>query len=260
MRVFVLLLAVFFSGMQSVNAADFDHSHDSWHQLLQKHVVWVEDGVASQVDYAGIKRERSTLHAYTQSLSQVSSADFDGWAKPQQLAFLINAYNAFTVDLILTKYPKLDSIKEIGGWFGSPWKQEFFTLLGETRHLDAVEHDLIRGSGRYNEPRIHVAVVCASVGCPALRPEAFVAEQLETQLADSMKRFLSDGSRNGYSNGTLRVSKIFDWYGDDFTSLEALFAEHAEQLASASIDRQHIRTGEYKLGYSDYDWSLNDRL
>lgn len=258
MRVIVLLLTVILGGIQSVLAAGFDHSHDGWHQLVQKHVVWV-DGVASQVDYAGIKRGRAALDAYTQSLSQVSAGEFDSWAKQQQLAFLINAYNAFTVDLILSKYPKLDSIKEIGGWFGSPWKQEFFTLLGKKRHLDAVEHDLIRGSGRYNEPRIHVAVVCASVGCPALRPEAFVAEQLEIQLADSMKRFLSDSSRNGYRNGTLRVSKIFDWYGDDFASLKALFAEHAEQLASASIDRQNIRTGEYKLSYGDYDWSLNDR-
>lgn len=257
MRVLVLLAALLFVAITPVRAADFDHQHSAWQSLLQSHVHWV-GGVASQVDYAGIKNEQAALSAYTQSLSQVSQAEFDAWSKPQQLAFLINAYNAFTVELVLSEYPKIDSIKDIGGWFGSPWKQEFFTLLGKKRHLDAVEHDLIRGSGRYNEPRIHVAVVCASIGCPALRPEAFEASQLDAQLSDSMARFLSDHSRNGYRNGTLSVSKIFDWYGGDFPDLKALFAQHAMQLASASVDRQRIRAGDYKLAYGDYDWALND--
>ncbi|MGB0867666.1 MAG: DUF547 domain-containing protein, partial [Granulosicoccaceae bacterium] len=199
------------------------------------------------------------LDAYTDKLSAVSAKSFDGWSRDEQLAFLINAYNAFTVELVLSEYPKIDSIKDIGGWFGSPWKQEFFTLLGEKRHLDAVEHDMIRGSGRYDEPRIHVAVVCASIGCPALRPEAFVAEQLEAQLEDSMRRFLADSSRNAYQDGRLTVSKIFDWYGEDFPSLQSLFAAHAEQLAKDSVARQHIRNGDYKLAFGDYDWALNDR-
>jgi len=258
MRRVVLFIAVVFASLSSVHAADFDHSHAPWQKLLQEHVSWV-GGVASEVDYSGFKGDQKSLTGYTQSLSEVSEAEFNGWSKPEQLAFLINAYNAFTVELILTKYPKLESIKDIGGWFGSPWKQEFFTLLGEKRHLDAVEHDLIRGSGRYNEPRIHVAVVCASIGCPALRSEAFVASELEAQLADSMQRFLADGSRNSYNNGTLTVSKIFDWYGSDFPDLNALFAQHAEQLASASVDRQNIRAGKFKLSFGEYDWALNDR-
>lgn len=258
MRHFVVLLVLLFAPFFSLHATEFDHSHATWHRLLQDHVHWV-GGVESQVDYAQISKKKNELQQYTQSLSLVEPEEFDQWSKPQQLAFLINAYNAYTVELVLSEYPKLDSIKDIGGWFGSPWKQEFFSLLGKKRHLDSVEHDLIRGSGRYNEPRIHVAVVCASIGCPALRPEAFVAETLEAQLADSTKRFLADSSRNGYKNGTLTVSKIFDWYGDDFPDLTAFFASHAEQLASDSIDRQRIRTGNYKLRFSDYDWALNDR-
>ena len=257
MRFLLLLCSLLLFTSTSAQAVDFDHKHSAWNTLLQAHVKWV-GGVASQVDYDAIKQEKNALDAYTQSLSEVTSADFDSWSKPEQLAFLINAYNAFTVELILSEYPDLDSIKDIGGWFGSPWKQEFFSLLGKTRTLDQVEHDLIRGSGRYNEPRIHVAVVCASIGCPALRSEAFVAEQLEAQLADSMTKFLSDPSRNSYNNGTLMVSKIFDWYGSDFASLETLFAEHAMQLASASVDRQRIRAGDYSLAFGDYDWALND--
>ncbi len=258
MRTFILLLSVCFTALGTAQAAEFDHSHARWQGLVEKHVVWVK-GVASQVDYAAIQADAGELEAYTQSLTAVTQLEFDSWEKDQQLAFLINAYNAFTVELILTKYPKLKSIKDIGGWFGNPWKQEFFSLLGKKRHLDAVEHELIRGSGRYNEPRIHVAVVCASIGCPALRPEAFVAETLEPQLADSMRRFLADRSRNSFKNGKLRVSKIFDWYGDDFPSLQAMFSAHAEQLADASIDRQRIRTGDYKLSFGDYDWALNDK-
>lgn len=258
MRVLVLMVALFAGSFGPAQAGDFDHDHSTWDALLQRHVVWV-DGVASTVDYAGVQRERAALSAYLDTLSGVSRADFDGWSRERQLAFLINAYNAFTVELVLREYPDLESIKDIGGWFGSPWKQEFFTLLGERRHLDDVEHGLIRGSGRYDEPRIHVAVVCASIGCPALRPEAFVDTQLERQLSDSLRRFLADRSRNHYRDGRLTVSKIFDWYGEDFPDLGRVFAAHAEQLATDSVARQRIRNGEYKLRFGAYDWSLNDR-
>ncbi len=258
MRAARFVIVLFLLGSGLAQGAEFDHRHTAWQALLQKHVSWV-GGAATQVDYAAVQADRAALDGYTASLQQVTRVEFDAWSQAQQLAFLINAYNAFTVQLILTKYPALDSIKQIGGWFGNPWKQTFFSLLGERRHLDAVEHELIRGSGRYNEPRIHVAVVCASIGCPALRPEAFVAESLDAQLTDSMRRFLADRSRNHYKNGVLRVSKIFDWYSGDFPDLAALFAAHAEQLAGSSIERQRVRTGAYKLAYSDYDWSLNDR-
>ena len=238
--------------------AGFDHGHSGWHALVQQHVRW-RDGVASEVDYGGIKAQSGELDAYTASLSAVSRRAFDAWTKPQQLAFLINAYNAFTVQLVLSEYPDMKSIKELGGWFSSPWKLKFFDLLGERRHLDGVEHRLIRGSGRYDEPRIHVAVVCASIGCPALRDEAYRPDVLEAQLADSMRRFLSDRSRNRYETGRLWVSKIFDWYGGDFPSLTTLYADHAEQLADGESARTAIREGRYVLGFLEYDWRLNER-
>ncbi len=259
MRFYILLMTLCVASTGSLHASDFDHSHKGWQNLVEQHVRWIDNGVASQVDYSGMRSSVSDLNAYNKLLSNVSTSEFDSWGASEQLAFLINAYNSFTVSLILTEYPKLESIKDIGGWFGSPWKIDFFSLLGKKRTLDEIEHELIRGSGRYDEPRIHVAVVCASIGCPALRPDAYVADELDAQLEDSMQRFLADSSRNSYSGGKLTVSKIFDWYGDDFPNLKTLFAEHAEQLARAPVDRQRIRAGDYTLDFGKYDWALNDR-
>ena len=150
--------------------------------------------------------------------SKVPKAEFDAWTKPQQQAFLINAYNAFTVEKILTRYPDLKSIRDFGSVFGNPWKDKFFTLFGQPSYLDQIEHEILRKEGVYDEPRVHVAVVCASIGCPMLRNEAFIADKLEAQLEDGMRRFLSDRTRNRYNPQTkkLEISKIFDWYGKDF--------------------------------------------
>ena len=261
------LLLTLLLGLGNGPASAFDHRHTAWERLLQQHVRWINGGVASQVDYGGFQRDAARLEDYLSGLSRVSRAEFDGWSREQRLAFLINAYNGFTVALILTKYPDLNSIKDLGSFFRSPWKRRFFTLLGNERHLDELEHDLIRAPGVYDEPRIHVAVVCASVGCPALRDEAFVAEKLDAQLEDSMRRFLSDRSRNRFDgrSGSLEVSKIFDWYREDFSkgyggyfSLASVFAAYASWLADDPSSQQLIREKRAPIIYLDYDWRLND--
>lgn len=248
-------------------AQAFDHKHAAWQDLLAKHVKPLAGGNASAVDYAALKNERPALQAYLANLAAVSEADYGKWSKPQRLVFLINAYNAWTVELILTKYPDLESIKDLGSVFQSPWKKKFFSLLGQERSLDDVEHGLIRAPGVFDDPRIHAAVVCASIGCPMLRAEAFVAERLETQLDDGMRRFLADTSRNRFdaASGRLLVSKIFDWYGKDFEkghkgydSLKATFARHAVQLAATPEAQAKVRSGDYRLEFLDYDWKLND--
>ena len=248
-------------------AQSFDHGHAAWTALLKKHVRLIDGGKASQVNYAGMAADRPALKAYLGQLSAVSAADFQALAKPRQMAFLINAYNGYTVELILTKYPDLKSIKDLGSLFASPWKKEFVPLLGRTMSLDQIEHDTLRARGRYDDPRIHFAVNCASVGCPMLREEAFVGERLEEQLAEQALRFLSDRSRNRYDSAANRldVSKIFDWYGEDFrlghkgiTSLPAFLARYAEQLADAPADRERIRGQKLPVGFLDYDWRLND--
>jgi hypothetical protein len=250
----------------SVSAA-FDHSHARWNSLLASNVVWIDDGHASQVRYTQFLNDRGTLRAYLDSLSDVSRKEFDSWTKPQQLAFLINAYNAFTIEKVLTRYPKLKSIRDFGTFIGDPWKDKFFTLLGGPMSLDAVEHDTIRKPGSYDDPRIHFAVNCASVGCPALRNEAYVADRLDAQLEDQTRRFLSDRSRNRFvpEARTLEVSKIFDWYGIDFRSgyrgisaLPGFFARYAAELTATPVEQQTIREGKAKIDFLEYDWTLND--
>ena len=245
------------------SARAFDHGHEDWGRLLARHVVWINDGTASQVNYAGFRADARDLGHYLDSLSAVTTAEFSGWSREQRLAFLINAYNAFTIKLILTRYPELQSIKDLGSFFSSPWKKRFFILLGEQRSLDDVEHGMIRKPGVYDEPRIHFAVNCASVGCPALRDEAFLADSIDGQLEDSVRRFLSDRSRNRYNIGsdTLEVSKLFDWYGEDFEpafgSVRGFLAHYRRLLADTDSARSRIRTQQTKLRYLAYDWDLN---
>jgi hypothetical protein len=245
------------------SAQAFDHSHAPWDALLKKHVAWDEQAHASKVDYARLAAERAALDGYLREVSAVSQSEYEGWSKLQKLAFLINAYNAETVALILSRYPDLKSIRDLGSFVQSPWKKRFFTLLGEQRHLDDIEHGMIRAPGVFDEPRIHMAVNCASIGCPALRPEAFVAERLDRQLEDSVQRFLSDSSRNRAESNALRVSKIFDWYGGDFAkkagSLPNWLARYAPQLSPDPALQQAVREAKLPVRFLDYDWALNDR-
>lgn len=261
------LLALVFLAWAGPGLAAFDHEHRAWSALLAKHVVYAADGNASAVRYTGFAAERAKLGEYLGALSAVTPAEYEAWTREQRLAFLVNAYNAFTVALILTRYPDLRSIKDLGNLLQSPWKKRFVTLLGKSRHLDEIEHEMIRAPGVFDDPRIHVAVVCASIGCPMLRNEAFTAARLDEQFDDAMRRFLSDRSRNRFdaAAGVLRVSKIFDWYGEDFEqghrgidSLKTLFARQAEQLADSAADRARIRAGDWRLAFLEYDWALND--
>jgi hypothetical protein len=264
------LLPAMLMALASLPAQAFDHTHRDWNALLTKHVRLVADGKASQLDYAGVARERAALKTYLDHLAAVGEADYRQWPKARRLAFLINAYNAWTVEMILGRYPDLKSIKDLGSLFQSPWKRKFVPLFGQEVSLDDIEHGMIRAQGEFREfddPRFHAAVNCASIGCPMLRAEAFVAERLDAQLEDAMRRFLADRGRNRFdaASGQLRVSKIFDWYGKDFekglqgfTSLTATFARYAEHLADTPAARERIKRGDYRIEFQDYDWRLND--
>jgi hypothetical protein len=244
----------------------FDHTHAAWTVLLRKHVRLLRDGQATQVAYAGFKTERAALKAYLDSLSAVTPATFVAWPAAERQSFLINAYNAFTVELILTRYPDLKSIKDLGSLLSSPWKPKWIPLLGTKVSLDDIEHGMLRKRGDYDDPRVHFAVNCASIGCPALREEAFVAARLDAQMDEQTLRFMSDRTRNRWNaqRGRLELSKIFDWYGEDFrlghrgiTSLQAFAGRYADQLADAPADRERIRSGTVDIGFAEYDWALN---
>lgn len=256
----VVCLVVAFTGTLRAET-----THQLWDELLQRHVRVLEGGRATQVDYKGMAADRPQLVRYLQNLEKVGSEEFDQWPKDRQLAFLINAYNAWTVQLILGRYPDLQSIKDLGSVFRSPWKQVFIPLLGEQRSLDDIEHGLIRGSGRYNEPRIHFAVNCASIGCPALLNRAFVEGELDRQLEEVTTLFLADRSRNRLGGARLEVSSIFKWYREDFeggwrgaSTLGHFLALYAGSLGLGEKDVAALRSGAMKIDYLDYDWRLND--
>ena len=263
-RHFITLLAAAAIAPLSVHAQTaFDHGYTAWDALLKKHLRWLPDGKQSRANYKGFAADRAALKAVLDSLSAVPKATFDGWSKSQQMAFLINAYNAFTVELILTRYPDLKSIKELGSFIQSPWKKKFFTLLGEQRHLDWIEHEQLRP--RYNEPRVHAAVNCASIGCPALRDEAFTATRLEAQLEDGMRRFLGDRTRNRIKGDKVEASSIFKWFREDFEQghggfkqVEDVFAKYAEQLSDQPAEQAALKAKALGVNHLDYDWSLND--
>ena len=251
----------------SASALAFDHGHKGWEELLRRHVRLVESGNASRVDYAGMSRDRAALKVVLDDYQAVKRSEFDAWSGPKQKAFLFNAYNAFKVEKILTSYTGIKSIRDFGTVFGNPWKDKFFTLFGEPAFLDHIEHEILRKDGAYDDPRVHVAVVCASIGCPMLRNEAFRADRLEAQLEDAFRRFLSDRTRNRYDarSGKLEVSKIFDWYGKDFgkghkgySSVKQAFSRHADLLADKPEDRAVVKAQQAEIAFLDYDWSLND--
>jgi Protein of unknown function, DUF547 len=243
-------------------AQGFDHGYATWDGLVKKHVKWLPDNKQSRVDYAAFAKDRAELKKVLDALSAVPKAEFDGWSKDQRMAFLINAYNAFTVEVILTKYPDIKSIKELGSFNRGPWKNEFFTLLGDKHHLDWIEHEELRP--KYGDPRVHAAVNCASIGCPALRNEAFTAARLDAQLEDGMMRFLGDRTRNRVADGKLQVNSIFKWFKEDFekgqkgfSKVEDVFAKYAAQLSDKPEEQAAIKAKSLPVTYLDYDWSLN---
>jgi hypothetical protein len=241
-----LLLLAFACAAQ---AQGFDHAHGTWDALLAKHVVLLDGGKASQLNYQGMAKDRAALTEYLHALSRVGEREFEGWSRAEQVAFLINAYNAYTVEKILMRYPDIRSIWDFGKIFGNPFRDEFFSLLGRSMSLDGIEHGILRK--RYREPRIHYAVNCASIGCPMLREEAYLAARLDEQLEEQARRFLSDRTRNRYRDARLEVSKIFDWYKEDFEPRAEYFARYAGILGIP-------QGASPRLAFLDYDWALND--
>ncbi|MDA8927852.1 DUF547 domain-containing protein [Gammaproteobacteria bacterium] len=261
-----LLISALFLFMHAAPASgDFDHGR--WNLLLSKHVIISADGLSTAVDYASLGVNREPLQSYLEETARVSRASFDAWETPEQLAFLINLYNAATVELILDNMGSSDpigSIRDIGSLFTSAWELERVALFGDLVTLDAIEHDMIRGWGRYNEPRIHFAVNCAAIGCPALRAEAYTGDALEAQLEDATRKFLSDRSRNYFDGRRLRLSSIFKWYREDFErgwggsrALGEFVSRYSSELGLSIEHRNELARGDLGIRFLSYDWGLN---
>jgi hypothetical protein len=212
----------------------FDHA--IFNDLLKKHVS--SDG---NVDYNGFKSDSKTLQSYIDLLKTYQP--IDNWTKDENLAYWINAYNALTIDLILRNYPT-KSIKDIK----DPWDQRLWKLGNKWQNLNDIEHEILR---KMNEPRIHFAIVCASVSCPKLQNKAFMATNLEEQLTNATKEFLSDRSKNELSENNIKLSKIFKWFKKDFEQNGSLI-DFLNQYTEVKI------SNKAKKRFMDYNWDLND--
>jgi len=245
MKILILIGVLCVNGMP----VQAEIRHQAWTGLLGR---FVSDGA---VDYVGFKQAESELDRYLDTL-----ADTDPGQLPEadQLAFYINAYNAYTVKLILQHFKDggpPESIRKIGGLFKKPWDIEFAVLGGETYSLDMIEHGIIRP--RFKEPRIHFAVNCASKSCPKLITEAYEADTLDAQLESSTRAFLEDSNYNYFQDNVLHVSSIFKWYKEDFSAGPvAFFLAHVGGDLKASLQDA---ADTIRVRYVDYDWSLNGR-
>jgi hypothetical protein len=254
-----------------VRGIAFDHRHTLFTSLLQKHVVSLDEGRVTKVNYAALAKDRTALKNYLSQLSVVSADEFAKWSRAQRMAFLINAYNAFTLELMVQHYP-VKSIKDIGGLLDNRWKRRFIPLLGRQVSLDEIEHEMLRRLGAYDDLRVHYAVNCASIGCPSLRAEAFYADRLPEQLEEQAVRFLSDRTRNRVRDGRLEVSMIFKWFREDWErglvgfdgkapstrTLESYFARYAKLVGDTPSEQAAVAAGQVPIAFLDYDWSIND--
>lgn len=231
----------------------FDHEHRPWTAILAQHAT---DGA---VDYRGLADQgQPALNAYLSALSAASPAE-SGWTREERLAFWINAYNAFTVRLILDHYP-LRSIRSIGVLPLAAFRRRFIPLgTGRTPiSLNVIENEILRE--RFQDPRIHFAIVCASKSCPALRSEAYRSSVLDQQLDSAARGFLDDSSKNRWdpASRTLHLSSIFKWFRSDFErsgrTLPAFVERYVRQSVAADLERANVR-----VAFLDYDWSLNER-
>ncbi len=240
------LIITFTAASNAVNANSTEKYNQLYENVLK---VYVNDGL---VNYSGLKSNSEDLKQYLKQTSLVTKEEFSKWNKHQQLAFLINVYNAQTLDLVADKYP-VKSIKDIASDAGGPWEQPIVNLFGTKITLNALENEVIRKN--YPEPRIHFALVCAALGCPALINTPYQSAILDKQLEDQTRAFLIDSNRNSIDTNQklLRLSPIFDWFKEDFISKSGSVIEFVNPYFSNQA------TEEFKIEYTNYDWSLNDQ-
>lgn len=232
MKIYILFFLLIF--LNSIYAQNFDHS--KWDTFLKLHV-----DQTGNVDYKSIKEDESKLKEYLNQF--IKKAPSKSWRKEEKLAYWINAYNAFTIKLLVDNYP-LKSIKDIE----APWDKKFIPIDGELISLNYIEHEILR---QMNEPRIHVAINCASVSCPQLLNEAFIAGELNSQLNKVTSRFINNPTKNIISGNQLHLSKIFMWFKKDFGQKDSSIIEFINQysLVKAKPDS--------KINYLKYNWNLN---
>jgi len=263
-------------GLEEVKTDSFDHSYATYNSLLNRYVI------NARVNYEGFINSRAELETFLRALGSVDEDVFESWTEEQRLAFWINAYNAFTIKAIIDHYPIKRSFTLVGIFYAPSnsilqikgvWTKLQFRALGNMVTLDEIEHQILRK--KFNEPRIHMAINCASISCPDLRNEAYTPEKLEEQLADASINFVNNPDKGVYvneQNGKVKLSKIFKWFGDDFINnygSKKLFNNYSlkenavlnftsEYIESEEV-KEYLMNNKLKIGYLGYDWHLNEQ-
>lgn len=235
-------------------------NYDSYADVLDRYVS--DEGL---VAYQQLQSNRQALDKFNSSLGSVAPDTFLSWSKNEQIAFLMNAYNSYTLAAIIDEDPLEDSIRDIS----RVWKKEQYQVVGQNKSLDGIEHGTLRKD--YDEPRLHAALVCAAMSCPPLRNEPYRGNNLDAQLDEQVTSWIGDPQRGlniDRQNNTVSISKIFDWYGQDWIpsyGVDEGFTGNEKQKAVlnfisnyvSSEDAEYLKAGNYRVQYLDYDWSLN---
>lgn len=236
MKTIILTLSLVLSS-HFISAQNSNFSHEKWNAFLNKYV-----SATGNVNYKAIKSNVAELDDYLQQFKTTSPKE--NWNKNEAKAYWINAYNAFTVKLIIDNYP-LKSIKDIG----TPWDKKFIKIENKIYTLNDIENKILRP--QFKDARIHFAIVCAAKSCPILQNEAYLPETLDKQLNEAATRFLSDGSRNKINTSSIQISEIFNWFSSDFTKTESLI-EFLNKYSKIKIEKNA------RIGYITYNWALNE--
>ncbi|CAB5155641.1 hypothetical protein D3OALGB2SA_5087 [Olavius algarvensis associated proteobacterium Delta 3] len=239
-----VLVAIMLLSPASGGAAMVDHS--TYGELLEQ---YVRNGV---VDYRGLKQEEARLDEY---LKLLENTDLSRLGRDETYAFYVNAYNAWTLKVILSAYPGIKSIRELGVFSTGPWKKKIVRVDGRVISLDDVEHGILRKE--YDDPRVHFAVNCASKSCPPLISEPYQGDILDQQMDTATRNFLNDRSYNYLEGNTLHVSRLFKWYSEDFPDgAVPFFLTYARGKFKQQLEARKNRP---RVKYLDYDWSLNGK-
>lgn len=220
--------------------------HSIYSALLEKYVK------RGQVNYQGFKTDEARLDQY---LNVLENTDSKNLSRNEQFAFYVNAYNAWTVKLVLSGYPGIQSIKDLGSIIRSPWKKKICRIDGDVIALDDIEHSILRP--RFKDPRVHFAINCAAFSCPPLISEPYRGDTLERQLDNSASAFINNPQRNYIKGNTLYVSKIFKWFAEDFNDdIVGFFLKYAKEEFKRELK---VKKEKIKIKYLHYDWSLNGK-
>lgn len=238
-RISTVFILLTFPLLILAGVADSHFDHSAWNKLLQKNV-----SSKGNVNYEGFKADKVALDSYLALLS--SNTPDANWSKKEIMAYWINAYNAFTIKLILNNYP-VKSIMDING--GKAWDLKFIKLGGKEYSLNNIEHDILRK--QYKDARIHFAVNCASISCPKLANTAFTAADLERQLEKMSKEFINNSSKNLIQSNKVEISKLFDWYKDDFVASGGDIISFINKYSSVKASEKAA------ISYKEYNWNLN---